>query len=423
MKKILNLENLVLLTIFFLPIYLVKIKIGFFSTNVLEGLMFVSCVIYFWKNGIGKDKEKGLFPREKGLIVSLVLIFGGLILASFLAQSPIVSWGIIKGWFLFPLVFSWVARQSLGEEKFERVWRVYFFSSLAVAIVSFFGYFFEINFITYDNRLQGFFNSPNYLAMYLLPGFLAGLFQLKFFNLKKEFFQKNIQMLVFLGIILVAIYLTQSYTAWMALFLIFLAMVFVFLKNKKRIIFISGLLLVASLIFLLEKSTDKAGQLFTLNERSSLASRIMIWHSAEKILEDNWLFGIGPGNFQKKYLEYQKYFPPYLEWAVSHPHNIFLTFWLSGGLPALAGFFGILFFWFLKLKKNNVQLNKNGTFYFFVMLVILLHGLLDSTYFKNDLAVVFWLVFWGGFMLKTDSIKQSIPTVDKKKHTFISIEK
>ena len=138
MKKILNLENLVLLTIFFLPIYLVKIKIGFFSTNVLEGLMFVSCVIYFWKNGIGKDKEKGLFPREKGLIVSLVLIFGGLISASFLAKSSIVSWGIIKGWFLFPLVFSWVARQSLGEEKFERVWRVYFFSSLAVATVSFF---------------------------------------------------------------------------------------------------------------------------------------------------------------------------------------------------------------------------------------------------------------------------------------------
>ncbi len=28
-----------------------------------------------------------------------------------------------------------------------------------------------------------------------------------------------------------------------------------------------------------------------------------------------------------------------------------------------------------------------------IMLYILLHGLVDTTYFKNDLAVVFWMCF------------------------------
>ena len=27
--------------------------------------------------------------------------------------------------------------------------------------------------------------------------------------------------------------------------------------------------------------------------------------------------------------EYQKHFPPYLEWAVPQPHNLYLAFWLQ----------------------------------------------------------------------------------------------
>ena len=118
----------------------------------------------------------------------------------------------------------------------------------------------------------------------------------------------------------------------------------------------------------------------------------MIWHSAEKILESNWFLGIGAGNFQKEYLAYQKYFPPYLEWAVPHPHNVYLAFWLYGGIFGLLGFLSLVYFWFYCLSKSqknpNLKLIGLG-----IMGYILVHGLVDTTYFKNDLAVIFWLLF------------------------------
>jgi O-antigen ligase len=119
----------------------------------------------------------------------------------------------------------------------------------------------------------------------------------------------------------------------------------------------------------------------------------MIWKTSEKLIQDNYLWGIGPGNFQNKYLEYQKFYPPYLEWAVPHPHNIFLAFWLYSGIIGFAGFLILLGFFFREFfaeQKSALKFMALG-----IMLVILIHGLFDTTYFKNDLAVFFWLAYLG----------------------------
>jgi O-antigen ligase len=122
----------------------------------------------------------------------------------------------------------------------------------------------------------------------------------------------------------------------------------------------------------------------------------MIWQSSGKILSDNWLLGIGPGNFQDKYLEYQKYFPPYLEWAVPHPHNLYLAFWLYGGLVGLVSFLVILYFFFKKVETPKLGVSTGVKYIALgVMIYVLLHGLVDTTIFKNDLAVVFWLTYFS----------------------------
>jgi O-antigen ligase len=163
------------------------------------------------------------------------------------------------------------------------------------------------------------------------------------------------------------------------------------LKNKK-ILFI---LFLFGIIVFFQFKNEKFVDLVNLNERSSLSSRIMIWKSAARMIEDNFWWGIGAGNFQEKYLEYQKYYPLYLEWAVPHPHSLYLTFWLYGGIIGLTGFLALIFqyskgmFRMIKKEKDNeLILVSLG-----IMLVILIHGFIDTTYFKNDLAIVFWLVF------------------------------
>ena len=168
-----------------------------------------------------------------------------------------------------------------------------------------------------------------------------------------------------------------------------------------------------------------------MGERSSLASRFTIWKSAGLMIENNPLFGIGPGNFQEKYLEYQKYFPPYLEWSVPQPHNIFLAFWLESGLVGLIGFVILLFYFFRDNKKvypftkikedNNTSISVikkqiseklDDKEYFGdgaiqdlrilllgIMIYLLVHGLVDTTYWRNDLAVVFWTIVAANYFL------------------------
>ena len=135
-------------------------------------------------------------------------------------------------------------------------------------------------------------------------------------------------------------------------------------------------------------------------ERSSLASRMMIWKVALKIGAEHPFFGIGPGNFQTVYLAYQIHYPPYLEWAVPQPHNIFLAFWLQTGIIGLGGFIVLLFLWARPLIKG-FYINKNpaSAGVLGVMFYMLFHGLIDTPYWKNDLAIIFWLVIVIGLFI------------------------
>ena len=156
----------------------------------------------------------------------------------------------------------------------------------------------------------------------------------------------------------------------------------------------AGLFLIMMVFFFLQRNTDKFDRAINLKERSSVSSRLMIWRSALKIGLDNPIIGIGPGNFQSKYLEYQKYFPPYLEWAVPQPHNLLIAFWLQTGIIGLCGFLALLGVWLKTIagmeKRNQVEYICLG-----IIIYILVHGMADTTYFKNDLAVVFWLTIFS----------------------------
>jgi putative inorganic carbon (HCO3(-)) transporter len=110
------------------------------------------------------------------------------------------------------------------------------------------------------------------------------------------------------------------------------------------------------------------------------------------MIKSNPFFGIGPGNFQNKYLEYQKYFPPYLEWAVPQPHNLFLAFWLEAGVIGLIGFIWLLVLFFRDNKKAIENNRLYGTLYLAIILYFLFHGLIDTTYWRNDMAILFWMV-------------------------------
>jgi O-antigen ligase len=379
-KELINLENFVGIILVLLPLYLGKIVFFGMPLNFLE--IMISGAFLWWlseKRFISLE-WKNFLKSNKTFFILISIVFLSFLLSTFFNGNLKVGFGIIKGWFIFPLIIALITTDLFRNKKIK-AWKFFYVGAVGVSALALLGFF--LGQVTYDGRSQGIFNSPNYLAMYLAPAIIIGTI-LFAENRKKYFFS--------LVIISLATYLTYSFAAWSALAVILMGLFLLIKKvegNKK--IFI-GFLVLIGLVFLLQIKTNKLNALLSLDARSSLNSRSMIWESAGKLVLDNPVWGIGPGNFQEKYLEYQKYFSPYLEWAVPHPHNLYLAFYLYSGIIGLAVFLWLMFLWIRRIilqRKDAIFLISLG-----IIIYFLLHGMLDTTYFKNDLAVIFWLAFF-----------------------------
>lgn len=372
-------EKLILISIFLLPVYIFRVNVFGFPTNWSELFLILSILVFFL--GFWNERAEIAFLERKKITFLFCVIAFGMLTGLILGENTKIGLGIVKSWMIIPFLFALAAVHILRERK-EKILEVYFSSAAIVGAVSIGHLLFGET--TYDGRLQSIFNSPNYLAMFLGPAFLVGVFFLqgKISRMKTIFFAGGLFLISF------SLYFTFSYAAWLSI-LAGLFPLFVHTDQKTKIKALALVFLVAALIGYFQIQSEKFQNLKNFS-RSSLESRIMIWTAAEKIIKDNWIWGIGPGNFKDKYLEYQKYYPPYLEWNVPHPHNLFLAFWLYSGIWGIGAFLGLLIVW------GRAVLSNQSRFKYIclgIMIYFLAHGILDTTFFKNDLAVVFWLNF------------------------------
>jgi putative inorganic carbon (hco3(-)) transporter len=380
------------------PFYLIKISVFGLPTNVFEIIAVAALLLDFpqWKN-----IELQKFWRENKLLCwGILFILLGITSSLLYNKTYAVSFGILKSWFLLPIAFSFVLFSNLknrGDALF--VLKSIYYSIFIIALI---GLFYKlVHLVTFDNRLQAFYNSPNYLAMFLAPGIFLGLYFLRTQAKNSRWKYFSIASLL---IIAFALYLTYSYAAWIAIATSFAIWFFISrIKNYGKYILTAATICI--FLFVTQLSSPKFSDLINKDPRSSFASREMIWQSSLKILTDSPFFGIGAGNFQAKYLDYQKYFPLYLEWAVPQPHNIFFAFWLQAGLIGLLGFMTVIFCIFSTLAKL-IKKRRDTDLAFALSAVfayILVHGLVDTTYWKNDLAFLFWIFAFLVIFISSDS--------------------
>jgi O-antigen ligase len=134
---------------------------------------------------------------------------------------------------------------------------------------------------------------------------------------------------------------------------------------------------------------------------NTIQSRIDLWTAAVKLIEHRPLFGAGLSGFQHMAAPYYTHL--HTEANFIDPHNIVLNFWVETGLLGL-----IAFAW---LTVVAVQVSWRGwrqgsagwrAFHLGVLLAmvaVVVHGLVDVPYFKNDLSLEFWTLIgltWAG---------------------------
>lgn len=317
----------------------------------------------------------------------LMLAGMGLSLIAFPATERAL--GIAKAWFGFPILLGWTAL-VLGERGRTTAMLTGLWGGVtATALVSLF--FLADDQLTFDGRLQGVFASPNLLAMHVSVSALVGWY---LFRTARPGWTRSL-LLIGSGVSLVALWHTYSYTAWISL-VIGGAVVgwYAGQASFRRAALLSAIVCtLGGLALLTQTDNPKLAHWFDGSGRSSLDSRLMIWKAAGRMLSDHPMLGIGLGRFQETYLEYQRYFLPYLEWAVPTPHNLILMFWLSLGLLGAAGFVLMLWSWACAVFHSMKNPASGGMAALCLgwLATVLVQGVFDTPYWRTDLAYQFWI--------------------------------
>jgi O-antigen ligase len=244
-------------------------------------------------------------------------------------------------------------------------------------------------------RAQAWYPSPNHVALTLgraFPFLLARVLTRSPDEASLVPRRLAIGALALVGFGLVA---TFSVGAWLALAAV--TVVLLALSGRRREATIAGGLLLAG--FLLLGGLSAVG---LVPERFSLVRgtgflRIELWQSAVAMLADHPILGVGLDNFVYLYQQVYLREGGAAEPNLSHPHNWLLHVWLQLGTLGLIGFL-----WLLAVFARRARLLLRGSVETSVerwmvlgavgcVLDMLLHGLVDNSYFLPDLALIFWL--------------------------------
>lgn len=135
---------------------------------------------------------------------------------------------------------------------------------------------------------------------------------------------------------------------------------------------------------------------------SSVDSRIELWTDTVKLLRARPLLGAGLSGFPDRIAPYYTHFRTAANFV--DPHNIVLNFWVETGLLGLLAFAAILVVTVVSCARGWVTLPAAWRPYqlgvLLAMVAVVVHGLVDVPYFKNDLSLEFWALValaWAGW--------------------------
>lgn len=240
-------------------------------------------------------------------------------------------------------------------------------------------------------RAIGFFIHPNNLALYITPLLAYTLPDLKdriehWWADSKQLLSQN-SFAIFSWVLGgAALLLSLSRGGWLGLLIA--GGVFVLLSSSKKLLlyYLAIGLVLAGIVFAVPNLRYRVILPF-YGEKSSVA-RLSLWETGTKMIQDSPVLGQGIHGFNYNWDKFNS--DPNLE-HYNFPHNFILNTWIDLGLLGLISWLVIVSYGIWHGFKNRTKLYAFGLLLFLIS--ILVHGLIDIPYFKNDLAMLFWLIF------------------------------
>lgn len=357
-----------LLAIFvLLPTYLIRFTIVGIPLNLLDVLIgcgFLYCLIHY----------RGLrVSHAYGWMAVTFLIIG--LSAVVISDAKLDALGLYKSYLLAPITIG--AMIQMVRPKLLHIMQALGYGLIFVGLIALLQWLtgygipapWQVGGV--DVRMTSIFEYPNAVGLLAAPIVALSLAWMIHEQTKRVFF------LIVSSFGILAIGLSQSDGAVAA---VVIAMVFTFLFTRYRITVISFTILLLAVALLLQPSRD----VLLLQDTSGEVRRAM-WEGTIELIQDRPLFGAGLANFQNVYPQYK--LDRHVE-TLLYPHNIILDFWVELGLAGVIWLILVLGRFFVRGIRHKKQ--RHSIVIMSGMVALLVYGLVDVPYFKNDLAVVFW---------------------------------
>ena len=196
--------------------------------------------------------------------------------------------------------------------------------------------------------------------------------------------------------------LTLSRGGFLALGAVVLALA---LTHRRRTWYLAAAVAAGAVFALLPPISKRLAYELNFNDpHNTLVGRIPLWQATLQLLRDRPVFGAGLSGFETRIAPY---------WNATHidrfiyPHNILLNFWVTTGILGVVAFGWLLLQgfrtswggWRSTDSPSPSGGGQGGGSWrpidlgvFLALIGIVVHGLVDVPYFKNDLSLEFWVL-------------------------------
>ena len=399
---------LLLAVIVLLPWYVVRGTIAGIPVTALEITIAVLAVVWLFEDRwylrtVGAVQD--VWTDHRAILLGTTLFVVSAALS--LTISPDLRHGLgqLKAYILEPVLVMIIAIRVVRAKPWAWTWLA---AALAVAAI-------EVSLLSISQliwawpnlapaelaqgRMSSFYNTANAVGLFVGPLVLMSLAMIGIRELPLR-----LRMLFGIAGVLgpVAIILSRSGGAMLAVLISGLVgLVLLFVRRLagmgRRFSWLVvaglGLYVLASVIFVWwYNAPPHVANPYTRPGFDTFTVRQCLWEGTNGLLEDSPLLGAGLAGFPQTY---QSYATCDAEPLV-YPHMLVLNFWTETGLLGLLGMILITGIW---LQRAGEAIFSQGSAWwaglaiFLPMVYWLVHGLVDVPYFKNDLAVEWWLLF------------------------------
>ncbi len=352
------------------PLYEVRGSLAGLPTTLLE-LVFGAVVLGIVSRW---PREK---PRRTPYDLWAALFVVGSLVAALVSPNLRGGLGLWRAFILEPVIFFYAATAVFA----RRDPRPLLLGAMGALLVSAAWTAFLVadgRGLTYDHRLLGPYQTANYFSLFLVP-----LTLLTVFWPRRELL---VPRLAVAGGALVMLLLSNSRGGLLALGAGLLVTI-PFLGRRLRLI------LAAVLIGSLAAATAVFGpRLVEHSEQQVISARPVIWREATRMISERPLFGVGPGRFESLFRQRvagNQTESLYIVPQAHNAHDMWLVAWTEWGLLTVVSLLGVVVTMVLTITR---RLSYWMIVPSAMLAATLVHGLVDSPVFKNDLAVLFWLI-------------------------------